>query len=285
MWTELTAGNNERKPYNGSLPLCNKCKLHHEGPCTVRCGKCNKVRHLTWDCKVTSFTTSTQKAYVLGGGEANPDSNVVKGTFILNNHYASMIFDSGADRSFALTTFSTLLDITLDTLDVSYAVELVNGRISEINTILRGCTLGLLGHQFNIDLMTVELGSFDVIIGMDWLENHYAVIVCDEKIVRIPFRDEVLIVQGDRDGKGDKSKLSIISCTKTQKYIKRGCLIFLAQVTEKEIENESEEKRLEDVLTVRDFPEVFPKDLPRLPPTRKLEFQIDLVPGAAPVAY
>ncbi|GKE40874.1 putative reverse transcriptase domain-containing protein, partial [Tanacetum coccineum] len=82
-----------------------------------------------------------------------------------------------------------------DTLDVSYAVELANRRISETNTILRGCTLGLLGHPFNIDLMPLELGIFDVIIGMDWLANHHAVIVCDEKIVRIPFGDEVLIIQ------------------------------------------------------------------------------------------
>ncbi|GKC53541.1 putative reverse transcriptase domain-containing protein, partial [Tanacetum coccineum] len=327
-----TAGNNERKPYNGPLPLCNKCKLHHEGTCTVTCGKYNKVGHLTRDCKFTNSATSTQrgqvvnqrvltyfecgrqgyfrsdcpklkdqnrgnkagnkngvgeargKAYVLGEGEANPDSNVVKGTFLLNNHYASMIFDSGADRSFVSTTFSTLLDITPNTLDVSYAVELADGRIYETNIILRGYTLGLLGHPFNIDLMPVELGSFDVIIGMDWLANHHAVIVCDEKIVRIPYGDEVLIVQGDRDGKGEKSKLSITSCTRTQKYIKRGCLVFLAQVTKKEIEDKSEEKRLEDVPTVRDFPKVFPEDLPGLPPTRQVEFQIDLVPGAAPVA-
>ncbi|GKA86896.1 putative reverse transcriptase domain-containing protein [Tanacetum coccineum] len=309
-----------------------ECKLHHEGPCIVRCGKCNKVGHLTQDCKVTSSTTSTQrgqvvnqrvftcyerrrqghyksdcpklkdqnhgnkavnkngvgeargKAYVLGGGEAKPDSNDVKGTFLLNNHYASMIFDSGADRSFVSTTFSTLLDITPDTLDVSYAVELADGRISETNTILRGYRLGLLGHPFNIDLMPVELGSSDVIIDTDWLAKHHAVIVCDEKIVRIPFGDEVLIVQGDRDDKEEKSKLSIISCTKTQKYIERDCQIFLAQVTKKEIENESEEKRLEDVPIVRDFPEVFPEDLHGLPPTRQVEFQIDLVPGDALVA-
>ncbi|GKE48781.1 putative reverse transcriptase domain-containing protein, partial [Tanacetum coccineum] len=191
------------------------------------------------------------KAYVLGGGEANPDSNIVKGTFLLNNHYAYMIFNSGADRSFVSTTFSTWLDITPDTLDVSYAVELADGRISKTNTILRGYTLGLLGYPFNIDLMAVELGIFDVIIGMDWLANHHVVIVCDEKIVRIPYGDEVLIVH--------------------------------AQVTQKEIKNESGEKRLEDVLTVRDFLEVFPEDLPGLTPTQQVEFKIDLVPGAAPM--
>ncbi|GKE86663.1 hypothetical protein Tco_1560405, partial [Tanacetum coccineum] len=104
------------------------------------------------------------------------------------------------------------------------------------------------------------------------------------KIVRIPYGDEVLIVQGDRSGKGKKSKLSIISCTKTQKYIKKGCPIFLAQVIKKETEDKSEEKRLKDVPTVWDFPKVFLEDLPRLPPTRQVKFQIDLVPGVAPVA-
>nr|GEV87426.1 hypothetical protein [Tanacetum cinerariifolium] len=139
-----TTGNNETKPYNGPLPLCNKCKLHHEGPCIVRCGKCNKIRHLTWEC----------------GGDAKPDSNVITGTFILNNHYAFVLFDSDVDRSFVSTTFSSLLDVTPDTLDVSYAVELADEIISKTNTILRGCTLGLLGHPFNIDLMPVELEDF-----------------------------------------------------------------------------------------------------------------------------
>ncbi|GJY35286.1 hypothetical protein Tco_0420664 [Tanacetum coccineum] len=132
--------------------------------------------------------------------------------------------------------------------------------------------------------MLVKLGSFDVINGMDWLANHHAVIIYDEKIMRIPYGDKVLKVQGDRDCKGEKSKLSIISCTKTQKYIKRGYLIFLAQVTKKETEDKSEEKRLEDVQTIRDFSKVFPEDLPGLPPTPQVEFQIDLVPSAAPVA-
>ncbi|GKD49886.1 putative reverse transcriptase domain-containing protein, partial [Tanacetum coccineum] len=210
-------------------------------------------------------------------------SNTLTGTFLLNDHHAYILFDSSADRSFVSNTFSTLLDITPSALDVSYAVELADERTSETNTVLRGCTLGLLGHPFNIDLMPIDLGSFDVIIGMDWLAKNHAVIVCDEKIVRIPYCNEILIIQGyKRDKK--KSTLNIISCVKAQKYMEKGCQLFLAQVTVKENKDESKEKRLEDVPTVRDFPEVFPKDLPRLPPVRQVKFQIDLVPGAAPVA-
>ncbi|GJX66218.1 putative reverse transcriptase domain-containing protein [Tanacetum coccineum] len=119
---------------------------------------------------------------------------------------------------------------------------------------------------------------------MDWLAKNHAVIVCDEKIVRIPYGNEILIVQGDKSDKEKKSTLSIISCVKAQKYMEKGCQLFLAQVTVKENKDESKEKRLEDVPTVRDFPEVFPEDLPGLPPIRQVEFQIDLVPGAAPVA-
>ncbi|GJU63856.1 putative reverse transcriptase domain-containing protein [Tanacetum coccineum] len=224
------------------------------------------------------------KAYVLGGGDANPCSNTVTGTFLLKDHQAYMLFDSGADRSFISNTFSTLLDIIPFALDVSYAVELADGRTSKTSIVLRGCTLRLLGHPFNIDLMPIDLGSFDIIIGMDWLAKNHAVIVCDEKIVRIPYGNEILIIQGDKSDKEKKSTLSIISCVKAQKYMGKGCQLFLAQVTVKENKDESKEKRLEDVPIVRDFPEVFPKDLPGLPPIRQVEFQIDLVPDAAPVA-
>ncbi|GJU72373.1 putative reverse transcriptase domain-containing protein [Tanacetum coccineum] len=131
--------------------------------------------------------------------------------------------------------------------------------------------------------MPVELGSFDAIISTDWLAKYQAIIVCAEKIVRIPWRNETLIIHGDGSNQGNVTRLNIISCTKTQKYMeKKGFPIFLAHVTAKEVEDKSEKKRLENVPIVQDFPEVFPEDLPGLPPTRQVEFQIDLVPGAAP---
>ncbi|GJZ65464.1 putative reverse transcriptase domain-containing protein [Tanacetum coccineum] len=132
--------------------------------------------------------------------------------------------------------------------------------------------------------MPVELGSFDAIIGMDWLAKYQAIIVCAEKIVRIPWGNETLIVHGDGSNQGHEARLHIISYSKTQEYMLKGCPVFLAHVTTNEVEDKSEKKRLEDVPIVRDFPEVFPEDLPGLPPTRQVEFQIDLIPGAAPVA-
>ncbi|GJV62488.1 putative reverse transcriptase domain-containing protein [Tanacetum coccineum] len=227
---------------------------------------------------------ATAKVYVGGNARTNPDSNVVTGTFLLNNRYASILFDTSVDRSFISTKFSSLIDITPTILDHYYDVELADGKIIKINTIIRGCTLNFLDHPFNINLMPVELGSFDVIIGMDWLANYHVVIDCAKKIVRIPWGNETLIIHGDRSNWGNETRFNIISCTKTQKYMLKGHHVFLAHVTIKETKDKSGEKRLEDVPIVRDFPKVFSKDLPDLPSTQQVEFQIDLIPGAAPVA-
>ncbi|GJV10538.1 putative reverse transcriptase domain-containing protein [Tanacetum coccineum] len=132
--------------------------------------------------------------------------------------------------------------------------------------------------------MPVELGSFDVIIGMDWLAKYHAVIICAEKIVRIPFGDKILIVRGDGSSNEHGTRLNIISCTKAQEYLMKGCHVFLANITATKDEDKSKGKRLEDVPVVQEFPEVFPEDLPGIPPTRQVEFRIDLVPGATPVA-
>ncbi|GJQ92310.1 putative reverse transcriptase domain-containing protein [Tanacetum coccineum] len=188
------------------------------------------------------------------------------------------------DSESFMSLLFALLNVAHPLLDTSYAIELADGRILETNVVLRGYTLRLLGHPFDIDLMPVELGSFDVVIGMDWLVKYHALIVYDEKVVCIPYGDEVLIIRGDDCDSGSKSKLNIISCTKTQKYIQKGCQVFLAQVTSKKTEDKLEEKQLEDVPIVQEFPKVFPEDFPGLPPARRVEFQIDLVLGVVPAA-
>nr|GEW37340.1 putative reverse transcriptase domain-containing protein [Tanacetum cinerariifolium] len=226
---------------------------------TGTCFECRELRHFKKNFpKLKNNGNANRnggargKAYVLGGGDSNLESNTVTGTFLLNNHYASILFDTGADMSFVSTAFSALLNIATTALDNHYDIELADGKIIGVNTILRGCTLEFLNHPFNIDLMPVPLGSFDVIIGMDWLREYHAVIVCDEKIVRVSFINKTLIFQWKRN--------------------------------DQEAEDKLEGKQLEDVSIVRDFHEVFPEDLPGIPPARQVEFQIDLVPGAAPVA-
>ncbi|GJV04667.1 putative reverse transcriptase domain-containing protein [Tanacetum coccineum] len=125
-------------------------------------------------------------------------------------------------------------------------IEMLTETLVSTNTVIKGCTLTLLNQPFEIDLMPIKLGSFDVVIGMDWLSKYHAKILCDEKVVHIPINGETLIIRA--------------------------------------MEKKSDEKRLEDIPVVKEFLDIFPEDLPGLPPVRQVEFQIDLIPGAEPVA-
>nr|GEU44508.1 reverse transcriptase domain-containing protein [Tanacetum cinerariifolium] len=257
--------------------------------------ECGATRHFKRDCpklknKDGEKINALGWVYAVGNAEKrgnalrDPDSDVVTGTFLLNKRYASILFDTGTDRSFISTAFSSLIDIVPTPLGNSYDVKLEDGKIVSVDTIMRGCTLNFLNHPFNIDLMLVELGSFDVIISMDWLRRCHAVIVCDEKLVRIPYGNETLTFYCNKSNNRRESRLTVISCSKAQKYMAKGCQIFLAHISAKKEEDMSEGKQLEDVPVVQDYPEVFPKDLTGLPPTRPVEFQIDLIPRTAPVA-
>ncbi|GJZ05588.1 putative reverse transcriptase domain-containing protein [Tanacetum coccineum] len=234
------------------------------GPYTVKCQTCNRVGHLTRNCRNKGPATGSNqqpvsvichacrekghynypcsktnnsahgRAYLLRDKNAHPDPNVVTGTFLLNQYLARVLFDSGANKSFVFISLASMLNIPPIILDTTYDIEMANGNLVGINTVIQGATLILLNQPFEIDLMPIKLGSFNVVIGMDWLS----------------------------------------------KYIPRGCQVFIAQV----IEKKSDDKRLEDIPVVKEFSKVFPEDLPGLPLVCQLEFQIDLILEAAPVA-
>ncbi|GJX51186.1 putative reverse transcriptase domain-containing protein [Tanacetum coccineum] len=226
-------GTGERKPYEGSLPKCTKNtgnitnvantqKGNGAAPKGNGCFECGAPGHFKreWSLKLKNKDGGNGNAqgwvYVVGNAEkrgnapGNPDANVVTGTFLLNNHYASILFDTGADRSFISTAFSPLINVASTLLENCYDVKLADGKLVEIDTIIRGCTLNFLNHPFNIDLMPVELGSFDVIISMDWLRRCHAVIVCDDKLVQIPYGNETLTFYGNESSNGRESRLTII---------------------------------------------------------------------------
>ncbi|GJX88290.1 putative reverse transcriptase domain-containing protein [Tanacetum coccineum] len=243
-----TANNNNNNNRNNNNPRAQGANTN-----AIVCFECGAPGHFRnncpqWKNKNQGNGSGVARAYAVGVAGQNPDNNVVTGTFLLNNRCASILFDTGADRSFVSTQFSTLINIAPTTLDHGYNVELADGSIIWVNMVLLGCTLNFLNHPFHVDLMPVEMGTYDVIIGMDWLTKYQAVIDCAKKIA--------------------------------QKYVLQGCHVFLAHITVKETGDQSKKKQLQDVPIVKNFPEVFPEDLPGLPPTRQVEFHIDLVPGA-----
>ncbi|GJZ02500.1 putative reverse transcriptase domain-containing protein [Tanacetum coccineum] len=121
--------------------------------------------------------------------------------FLLNQHLARVLFDSRADKSFVSISLASMLNIPPITIDTFYDIEMADGNLVSTNTVIQGCTLTLLNQSFEIDLMLIKLGSFDVVIGMDWLSKFHAKILCDEKVVHIPIDDETLIIRGDRNEK------------------------------------------------------------------------------------
>ncbi|GJX40351.1 putative reverse transcriptase domain-containing protein [Tanacetum coccineum] len=205
----MTTDLNKSNALTGLPSLCNRCFVRHIGPCTIQYHNYGKVGH-----KSRTYKKPLPK-----------EEQAIS--------YTSILFDSGFDKSFVNSRFSHLIDINPDKLDVSYEVELANGKVVSTNSVLRGCTLNLVNHLFEIDFMPIELGTFDVIIRMDWLAEHDAVIIYGKKVVLIPCRNKTLVVEGDKD----PSRLKVISCIKA-----------------------------------------------RLLPPRQVEFRIDLVLGAAPVA-
>nr|GEV12610.1 putative reverse transcriptase domain-containing protein [Tanacetum cinerariifolium] len=232
-------GSGERKPYRGNLPKCTKCHFHHNGPCTQKCHKCNKVGHFAHDYKSSGHINV---ANAQRNNRENPKGNV------------------------------------------GNAKKKRNASRDPDSNVVTGLHFKFLKPSVQHRSNSLEPGSFDVIIGMDWLRRCHAVIVCDEKLVQVPYGNETLIFCGDESNDMRESRLTIISCLKAQKYMTKGCQIFLAQISAKKEEDKSEGKQLKDVPIVRDFSEVFPEDLSGLPPARPVEFQINLIPGAAPVA-
>ncbi|GJZ63392.1 putative reverse transcriptase domain-containing protein, partial [Tanacetum coccineum] len=203
----MTDARNNEIDQGGSAPKCNRCRVYHFGNCPAKCNKCGKIRHKDNDCRGKGVATGAHTQSIRACFECG-DRNHTKDRCPKRNNQKE---GNATGRAYAIKDVDKAQGLNVVTVD----------------------------HLFEIDLMPIELGSFDVIVGMDWLVRNDAVIICGKKEVHVPYKNKTLVVKGDRGA----SQLKVISCIKARKYIERGCHLFLAQVTEKELTC----KRVEDV--------------------------------------
>ncbi|KAJ9544413.1 hypothetical protein OSB04_024120 [Centaurea solstitialis] len=233
----------------GTYQKCGKCGNHHAGRYVI-CLRCGKGGHVGKDCrgkacfecgsfnhyrnacpKVNQRPYANQaqpanqgnrgglargRAFMIGAEEAKQNPDVVTGTFLLNNYPATVLFDSGADRSYVSLEFRPKINKKSQNLKEEHIIEYSNGELVKASKVVRKCTLGLSGKEFSIDLIPIKIGSFDIIVGMDWMSNHRATICCAEKIVMLALPDGgVLEVHGEKP----RRDIKIVSYMKMRSHL------------------------------------------------------------------
>ncbi|KAI3685765.1 hypothetical protein L6452_35023 [Arctium lappa] len=217
------------------------------------------------------------RAFNMTTTEAEEIPDVVAGTFLVNSTCARVLFDSGATCFFISPAFARSLGLKPKSLGRVLDVETGDANQVSIREVFEGCVIDIEGSLVPVVLYPMSMREFDVVLGMHWLISNDASIVCNKKMIRMVLQEKgVVVIYGDRRERSS----SLISMIKANRSLRKGCRGFLAYV----INAKKEKGRMEEVRVVSEYPEVFPEDLTDLPPARQVEFRIDLVPGAAPVA-
>nr|GEW33619.1 hypothetical protein [Tanacetum cinerariifolium] len=218
-----TIANPVRREYMGAAPKCTTCNYHHshETPCQ------GPVTSVVVPIISRRLVLGKGRAFMLGADEARQDPNIVTGTFTLNDHFATTLFDSSVDYSFVFTTFIPLLDIEPSDLGFSYEIEITSGQLVDIDKVIKGCKVEIEGHVFDINLIPFGTESFDIIIGMDWLSDHKAAIICHKKVVRIPLLDgKVLRLLGEKP----KEKMSQLMSDNAKEKKQEEIVVYFSKI-------------------------------------------------------
>ncbi|KAJ9558426.1 hypothetical protein OSB04_013040 [Centaurea solstitialis] len=308
-----------RRGPNLSTKPCGKCQRFHQGECRTgppTCYRCGQPGHLSRDCgkgrscyqcgatdhvrtecpqlkkgeapmpggraiaakddRRAATVLARSRAFWMTAEEAEEAPDVVTGTFLINSIRAKVLFDTGSDYSYATPKLLKQCCVNLKPLDQPYEADTVNGRVW-VREFARGCTIDLEGCLVHVVLRLIPMEGLDVILGMDWMIRNKVKIDCEQKMVRIKLPDgRTAVVYGAKRNRST----SLISVIKANRCIRKGCVWFMAYV----VDSDRDKLEVKDVEVVRDYPEVFPEDLVSLPPDREIEFRIDLVPGATPIA-
>ena len=225
----------------------------------------------------SSQSRATARVYAMTRQDAQASNAVVAGTIPICSRYAKVLFDSGATHSFISTEFASCLNMCPIPLDEKLCVSTPMGDCLTTSYVIKGCDIKILDEHLKADLIVMPMIDFDVILGMDWLSSHFASLDCHDKVVKFSFPNcPAFIFQGDRSD----IATSLISAIRAQRLMMKGCQAFLAMV--KDLNEDVPD--MARVPIVSEFPDVFPEELPGLPPDREVEFCIDVIPETQPIS-
>ncbi|XP_050903116.1 uncharacterized protein LOC127115681, partial [Lathyrus oleraceus] len=270
--------------------VCFKCGQagHKSNVCTAevkRCFRCGKTGHAIADCKHKEMIcfnygeeghigsqcqkpkkSQTGKVFALTGTQTSSEDRLIRGTCFINGTPLITIIDTGATHCFISANCARRLGLKLSALDGELIVETpAKGSITTSLVCLK-CPLSIFDRDFYVDLVCLPLDGMDVILGMNWLEYNYVHINCHHKSVRFSTPEE--------------EGVDLLPFGELRKLMKEGAQMFSLMAT---LSVESKAK-IEELLVVKEFPEVFPDEIPSVPPEREVEFTIDLVPGTRPIS-
>ncbi|KAL0546451.1 hypothetical protein IC582_016360 [Cucumis melo] len=284
----------QQKPFEAGeaargKPLCTTCGKHHLGRClfgTRTCFKCRQKGHTTDRCPLR-LTGNAQnqgagaphqgRVFATNKTEAEKAGTVVTGTLPVLGHYALVLFDSGSSHSFISSTFVLHARLEVEPLHHVLSVSTPSGECMLSKEKVKACQIEIAGHVIEVTLIVLDMLDFDVILGMDWLAANHASIDCSRKEVTF---NPPSMASFKFKGGGSKSLPQVISAIRASKLLSQGTWGILASV----VDTREVDVSLSSEPVVRDYPDVFPEELPGLPPHREVEFAIELEPGTVPIS-
>ena len=222
-------------------------------------------------------TTALARAYAMRAREDPNIPGVITGTFTLFDIELYSLIDPGSTRSYiCMEQMSDKLP-SVELLAYDLLVTSPLGHSVRVNRVYKNCPLLVHDREISVDLIAFPVHEFDLILGMDWLSKHRAIVDCDKKIVLLKCFDlSEVTIQGIRS----ESIPKVISVVEARRFLRKGCEAFFALI----LDSKREQVNFETIIVIREFLDVFPEELPEVPPEREVDLSIEVIQGTTPIS-